>query len=174
MHYSILITGKPGLGKTTAIRSVVDKLGRNRAGGFWSVEIREHGRRVGFAIETLDGQKGILAHTSKDSGPRVGRYRVNIEDIKGIAVPSMRSARNRGKIIIIDEIAKMELFSVEFRCEVIRCLGTRRVIGTLQARENAFLNALREREDTLTIELTQANRDQIPQTVLTMIGQSDA
>ena len=114
MQSNILISGRPGIGKSTVIQKIIESLGSERAGGFWSGEIRQAGRRVGFSINTLYGLNGILAHVDFTTGPRVGKYRVNVSDIDNIAVPSMISAREAGKIIIIDEIASMELFSTKF------------------------------------------------------------
>jgi nucleoside-triphosphatase len=170
MQQNILITGTPGAGKTTAILRVLSRLGRNRAGGFWSIEIREHSRRVGFAIETTDNKRGTLAHISMESGPRVGRYRVSIKDIDEVAVPSMRAARRSQNFIIIDEIAKMELFSAAFRDEVFRCIDTARVIGTVQARRSQVLDEIRSREDVRVLELNLENRDEIPDRVIQLAG----
>lgn len=166
MHSNILLTGRPGIGKSTAIKHIIEKLGADECGGFWSREIRQHGSRVGFAIVTLNGEKGILAHVKYDSGPRVSKYRVNLEDIDNIAVPAMERARSAGKIIIIDEIAKMELFSESFKEEVLRCLDTRKVIGTIQKRHSTFLDSIRARNDVRTIEINETNRDRIPVEVL--------
>jgi nucleoside-triphosphatase THEP1 len=49
---NILITGLPGCGKSTLIERIVRKLERP-AIGFFTREIREKGRRVGFSINTL-------------------------------------------------------------------------------------------------------------------------
>ena len=103
MKKNVLLTGKPGTGKTTAIRRIVDQLKPRSMGGFWSREIREEGRRVGFAIETLSGKIGTLAHVDLKYGPKVSKYRVNIEDIDSIIVPELEMARESGRFIIIDE-----------------------------------------------------------------------
>ena len=58
---NILLTGKPGVGKTTLIQKLVKALKRP-ARGFFTVEMREGGRRVGFKLVTLDGREGVLAH----------------------------------------------------------------------------------------------------------------
>jgi len=58
---NILITGPPGSGKTTLIEKVVSRTGLPVT-GFLTREIRERGVRVGFFIETCDGQQEILAH----------------------------------------------------------------------------------------------------------------
>lgn len=162
MKNNILLTGKPGIGKTTAIRTVVNELGSSRVAGFLSGEIREKGRRVGFRIETLSGKLGILAHVNQRVGPKVSKYRVNIEDIDSIMVSEMKMARESSRIIIIDEIAKMELYSQNFVNEVRKCLDTRQVLGTIQERRLTFLNEIRAREDVLIIKLTPANRDRVP------------
>jgi len=48
--------------------------------------MRSGGRRVGFkVIDVLTGDKGILSHILQPSGPRVGKYRANLEDLSRIA-----------------------------------------------------------------------------------------
>ena len=169
MEKNILITGVPGVGKTTALRQIVNQLAPGTVGGFWSSEIREKGRRVGFAIETLDGQTGILAHTHQERGPRVGKYLVYIPDIEKVAVPSMIAAREKGFLVIIDEIARMELFSSEFSAEVIRCLKARCVLGTIQMRKDPFLDSVRNRPDVSLFELTRENRSLVPEQILSAL-----
>ena len=55
----LLITGRPGVGKTTLIKRLIPAL--PPAGGFYTEEIRSCGERVGFKIVTLAGEEGILA-----------------------------------------------------------------------------------------------------------------
>ncbi|MCF2137948.1 MAG: NTPase [Candidatus Thorarchaeota archaeon] len=169
MMMNILLTGPPGIGKTTAIQTIVERLGSAVAGGFWSREIRQDRQRVGFEIISLAGELGILAHVKGVTGPRLGKYRINVADIERVAVPAMRAARETNKIIIVDEIAKMELFSQSFRDEVSRCLDTGRVIGTIQQRSLDFLDAVRARPDVLLLTLTKENRVQAPEKVLGLL-----
>lgn len=169
MTRNILLTGKSGVGKTTAIKTIVENLSSDLVAGFWSKEMRERGKRVGFAIETLSGKKGILAHVDFTAGPRVSKYRVSIQDIDSVIIPELRIARDSDCIIIIDEIAKMELFSKLFAPEVIKCLDTERVIGTIQKRGSSFLEEVKQRVDVQLLELTLENRDEIPQHVLSLL-----
>jgi nucleoside-triphosphatase len=129
----------------------------------------ERGRRVGFGIETLSGKRGLLAHVDLSDGPRVSKYRVNIEGIDSIIVPELAFARESGRIIIIDEIASMELHSRNFKDEVGRCLDARRVLGTIQERRNPFLDMIRSRADVRLFELTMSNRDELPPQVLELL-----
>lgn len=53
---NLLLTGVPGVGKTTALKKVAVSLGDRKIRGFLTGEIRERGRRVGFEIRAFDGQ----------------------------------------------------------------------------------------------------------------------
>ncbi|MFX1331977.1 MAG: NTPase [Promethearchaeota archaeon] len=169
MRKNIVLTGRPGIGKSTVIRKVIHALGLDSVDGFWSSEIREKNRRVGFSINTLSGETGILAHVDLRRGPRVGKYRVNIEDLESLAIPTLAKARDLRKIIVIDEIASMELYSPQFAPEVRRCLDTGRVLATLQQRRGSFQNEVRNRNDVDLIEITFANRNAIPEEVLSRL-----
>jgi nucleoside-triphosphatase len=70
---NILITGQPGIGKTTLIKKLSDELKYLHPVGFYSTEIREEGIRKGFELISLSGRKGLLSHTDIRSPCRVGR-----------------------------------------------------------------------------------------------------
>ena len=59
MKRAWLLTGPPGVGKTSVIRQAVTRL---EAGGFYTEEMRESGIRQGFRLVTLDGKGAMLAH----------------------------------------------------------------------------------------------------------------
>ncbi len=159
MKQNVLITGKPGCGKTTLVEKVAFALGE-RAGGFTSSEIRGPSGRVGFIILTLEGKEGMLAHVNHKSPHRVGRYRVNVGDIDSVAVPAIEEAVRAGRIVVIDEIARMELFSDAFRGAVIAALDSpSRVLATIQRRGDPFLDRLRARPDVTLVTVTPENRD---------------
>ena len=158
---NILLTGRPGVGKTSVIREVIDILKIN-AGGFYTKEIREGGVRKGFKIITLNGRKGILAHIDCRSPYRVSKYGVNIKDLEEIAAPAIEDALKNKEWIIIDEIGRMELYSPKFCSLVKKVLDSKkRVLGTIQARHNEFLDSIRKRKDTKIIEVTFENKRKI-------------
>jgi nucleoside-triphosphatase len=104
---NILVTGRPGIGKTTLIRSVLHALDLE-AGGFYTSEILDDGRRVGFSIDGLHGESGVLAHVDHESPFRVGKYGVNAEDLERVGVAAIDAALERSRLIVMDEIGRME------------------------------------------------------------------
>ena len=166
---NIFVTGRPGVGKTTLIRRVLDSLGSD-VGGFYTHEIREGGRRVGFAISDLRGGEGVLAHVSVESPYRVGRYGVNREDLERVGVPSVLDAIETSCVVVMDEIGRMELCSEAFQDAVGAALDSPKpVVGTIQDRHNAFLDAVRARADVEVLRLTKENRDAMVAAVLQRI-----
>ncbi|MEM2991194.1 MAG: nucleoside-triphosphatase, partial [Halobacteria archaeon] len=57
--------------------------------------------------------KGILAHVNQKEGPIVGKYKVNLRDLNEVGVEAIKNALNCD-LIVIDEIAPMELYSKDF------------------------------------------------------------
>jgi nucleoside-triphosphatase THEP1 len=155
---NILFTGPPRCGKSTLIEKIVQKIDIPTS-GFFTREIRERGRRVGFSINTLDQKQGVLAHVQMKSRYRVGKYGVNLADIDEIAVPSMVPA-TPGSLIVIDEIGKMECFSERFKKTLLQVLDSDHpVIGSIAVKGNRFIQKIKERPDVLLVTVTPKNRD---------------
>jgi nucleoside-triphosphatase len=155
----ILVTGPPRCGKSTLIERVVRQIDRP-ATGFFTRELRTGERRVGFAIETLDGKRGILAHQDLRSRYQVGRYGVSLEDINGVAVPSLIPSGPED-LVVVDEIGKMECFSRLFRDTLIRVLNSNhRLLGSIAIKGDRFIQGIKARDDVLLIGLSEANREE--------------
>ena len=158
---NLLLTGKPGCGKTTIIREVVEILSRPAA-GFFTQEVRgRDGRRSGFAVVTLDGRRGTLSDINLKGPHRVGRYGVDLECVDLLAVASMYPSDDE-QVIVIDEIGKMECLSRAFRDAARRALdGPNPVLGTVAVGGTAFIREVRQRPDVDLIEVTIGNRDRL-------------
>jgi nucleoside-triphosphatase THEP1 len=155
---NILLTGSPGCGKSTLIEKVVAGTKRP-ATGFLTREIREHNRRVGFSINPLNGNSGVLAHENIESKFKVGKYGVNIKGIDSIAVPAM-VPDNEKVLVIIDEIGKMECLSGLFRDTVKGVLNSKNpVLGSIALSGGPFITKIKRRDDILIVEVTKDNRD---------------
>jgi nucleoside-triphosphatase len=159
----LLVEARPGAGKTTAFRRLAALL-RERgvpASGFTTEELREGGRRLGFAIESLDGRRATLAHVELPGPPRVGRYGVDLEAFERVALPALD--RGRGGVVLIDELGKMELASERFRSAVEELLERPVAIAaTVQAARHPFTDRLKRRPDFELVRLAAKNRDALP------------
>lgn len=166
---NILICGPPGVGKTTLIKKILEKLNL-KAGGFYTEEIKENNRRVGFKIISLDNQKGILAHISIKGAKRVGRYGVNIDDLEGIGVKSLDRALRNEDLVIIDEIGKMEIFSDKFKEKVLDCLHSEKfVLATIGIGGDKYISRIKERDDVIVFEMNRENRDRLIDRISSLI-----
>jgi nucleoside-triphosphatase len=166
MGKTILLTGRPRVGKTTIIKDVVSKL-PGQAGGFYTEEMRERGRRQGFKIVTLEGQEGVLAHVSIKSRMRVSKYGVNLADLEGIGVAAIQEAVAQKDYVVIDEIGKMELFSPAFKEAVWEAIHSDKpVLGTITLSSHPWADSVKSLPQVTIIEVTLANRDRIAQQVL--------
>lgn len=155
---NILFTGRPGCGKTTLIEKIISQI-ESPCKGFFTREIREKGYRVGFSINTLDGKQGILAHRDIKSKYRVGKYGVNIEDIDHIAVPAMIPESEK-VMVVVDEIGKMECFSLLFKDTIISILESNHlVLGSIPLGGGRFIYQIKKRKDIRLIQVSEKNRD---------------
>ena len=166
---NLLVTGRPGSGKTTVVERVVAALPRGVATGFFTREIRTRGARRGFAIHTLDGETAVLAEIG-GSGPPVGRYRVRPDALDEVAVPSL-AVRPGPRVIVVDEVGKMEVLSSRF-CDAVRAAldGRVSVLATIARSGGGFIAEVRARDDVTIVEVTAANRDALPASLVRRLG----
>ncbi len=69
-HRHLLLTGAPGFGKTTLLKRLAAELPPLTPLGFYTEEIRQHGKRRGFRLVGLDGAEGLLALVDFHAAPR--------------------------------------------------------------------------------------------------------
>jgi len=164
---NILITGKPGAGKTTLIQKVVEKV-KLPCHGFFTREIRiNQGNRVGFEIITLDGKTALLAHVDRLTPHRMGKYFVNVDNINQVIVPCIESALAQARLIIIDEIGKMELFSPQFRQVVLKALASpQKVLGTITQAKLPIIKQIKARPDVIIVGLRRDNQKEVYQYIV--------
>lgn len=170
MSVDYLITGPPRSGKTTVIQNVVDRLDRKgyQASGIYCPEIRSDGDRVGFEImDVMTGESQVLAHVDYDEGPQVGKYRVNVAHVDSVCATAFQRAYDDADLLIVDEIAPMEVYSDEFRRQVRRGLdGDLPLIAAIHYHATeGFIGEVKDRDDTETFEITEDTRDSLPATL---------
>ena len=182
----VFLTGFPGVGKTTTMLAAIEDLGKVEDAltpeGFFTQEIRDEGKRVGFDVVTVGAnpRRGPLARRIEDAGAsprprhRVGRYAVDVASLEALACPALsgdtlnpkKPARKR--FVALDEIGAMECLSDRFEHAAWLALEspTNVVLGSMCVRANdkngkkhAFANAVAARPDVAVVVVAPETRD---------------
>ena len=172
MSVRVLVEGRPGSGKTTVATRLAGLLVERGidVGGFVTREVRERGRRVGFLVETIAGDRATLAHVGLSGPPRVGKYGVDLEAFERVALPALATPPPAG-VVVIDEIGKMELRSQRFRDAVLRLLdGPSGLVATIHVSRDPFTDALKRRPDVERVRVTRESRDALPEQLADELG----
>ena len=161
MTEKVLLTGRPGCGKTTLIKRVANNLPQ-RAGGFYTEEIRDRGTRAGFKIVTLDGDEVVFAHVDLKTAEHFAKYRLDLSVLEAVGVKAVREAVQRQRLVVIDEIGPMEIRSTIFRDAVNEALDSEvPVLATIFARSMLFTDAVKSRPDVTLIDVRPDNRERL-------------
>jgi nucleoside-triphosphatase len=160
---NILLTGRPGIGKTTVIMRLAERLAERAVAGFYTEEIRPGTHRQGFRAVTFSGHTALLAHISLKGSSRVGRYGVDVTAFENLVLPELARPAD---VMLIDEIGKMECFSTRFAMATRGLLdGVIPVVGTVASKGAGFIAEVKGRADIEICEVTRSNRDELPQSV---------
>ena len=134
----ILITGLPGVGKTTLIRELAKRLAEYHPAGFYTEEIRnKQGTREGFRLVTLCGRQLVLSHVNHPGPHRVGRYGVDVAGFERL-LAEIDLRHLPSQLIVIDEIGKMECL-LRLKCKA----GSDKVASTASLHPRTTRRALR-------------------------------
>jgi len=172
----VLVTGPSGIGKTSILRRTLKEL-KNRGyaiGGMTCREVREGGVRVGFEIMDIStGQRGWLAHVNQPTGPKIGKYHVNLTDIDVIGAGSILDALQNADIVTVDEIGPMELLSTAFSNALLKAVeSSKPLLGTIHYKlSNSVIDSIRMREDTEILRVTYANRENLQNLIADKISE---
>ncbi|NOQ17689.1 MAG: AAA family ATPase, partial [Dehalococcoidales bacterium] len=116
----------------------------------------------GFRIVTLDGQQAILAGTNIPSRHRVSKYGVDIDSLEQVGITALDRAARDCRLVVIDEIGKMELCSINFREAVLQIInGGKKVLGTIMSSPNPWTDTIKGQPQVRLIEVTRTNHQQV-------------
>ncbi len=169
-----MITGPPGIGKSTVVSKVVFNLRSTGCiiGGCITEERRRNKERVGFDIEDLlSGNKGELASISGHLGPRVGRYRVNLQGLTEVGARALNDAVASAELVVIDEVGPMELTGPEFRRALTSCISSGKPIFAVvrEQMKDPLIEELKKGSGNEVISVSLQNRDSLPSELGTRI-----
>ncbi|MFN3974812.1 MAG: nucleoside-triphosphatase [Dehalococcoidia bacterium] len=163
---ALLLTGRPGVGKTTLLRRALGHC-QVPAAGFYTQEVRERGVRIGFDMVTLDGRRAPLARAGLSSPWRVGRYGVDKETLEKIGVAALREAVKTRSLAVVDEIGRMEMCSPAFIQVLEEALkGGIPILGTIMQKPHPIADRVKSAPEVRVLEVLLATREKVFQEVV--------
>jgi nucleoside-triphosphatase len=159
----IVLTGAPGVGKTTAVLRVARELKERgvKVGGIVSRELRINNMRIGFEfIDLTSNDRSVLASIT-GNGPKVGKYFVNVAGCN-FAAERLTDAIRNSDLIICDEIGPMELKSKELIDSAKNLLYVdKKVIVVVHQKLQHLLTDEFRNKSSLLINLDLENREKV-------------
>ena len=141
--------------------------------GFLTPEVREGNKRIGFDIECITTkEKRRLARVGNFETPyKLGKYHIFIEDFEAIITQLENLELKKLKLIIIDEIGKMELFSRKFQTFIKFIFNSNlNIIATIgQNLRHPLKDYLLNLPDILLYTLTRENSQTLYLKILELI-----
>lgn len=160
----ILVTGEPGCGKTSVVSKLAEKY-RPFAAGVVAKSVMNGRERIGFDVEPLDRfiPRMPLARVGLASPLQVGKYGVALEAVDGLIVPILQKNIRSGTLVVIDEVARMQLASDAFQRVVWEIVSRPElmVLATVHHHNHPFSNALLMRADAQIFEVVAGNYQKV-------------
>lgn len=156
-----LLIGKPRVGKSTAIKRIINRIGPEYFGGFYTEEVRNSTNRIGFNCVTLSGESQRIASVDSESSVRVGRYGVEVDTFENIALKAVRLSLDTKRITVIDEIGFMQMLSVPFQEMIHEVVSSSQhiILGTICVDRHPEIDKIKELTGIKLYAMNKENRD---------------
>lgn len=166
---NLILISRKWRNRTGVISRLIPELKKSpvRAEGFYTEDIFENRKRVGYLTKTLQGESRILAKSGLPSELCVDRFGVDLQTVETLVVPAIETALRSADLLIMGQIGKMEIASPRFRDITRQALNSPlKIIATVPNYPLKFLNEIRNRPDVLLVEITKENENYWPEAIL--------
>lgn len=162
MAQHLFLTGEKGVGKSTLLRKILQKM-PELVGGFFTV------RRIGVFPETPDLATVHLLRAGTSDIPSkenllfvCGQKDEQVKErFERLGCASLK-VQKETKLLVMDELGPHEEAAKEFCQMVLDMLdGEIPIFGVLQKADSEFLKKIAEHEQVQVITVTRENRDHI-------------
>lgn len=162
----ILLTGKPGVGKST----ILDKVRHDFKGekfGIISQELRDkEGHRLGFEAVNSQGDRKMFASIDQIKSNYIvgGKYHVDLSVIDKFVVPAIAAGINMPEgLVFIDEIGRMQAFSQKFLETINNVLNSdTNILATIVYDPEPWSIQFKTNHQVILVQVSQLNRDILP------------
>ncbi len=170
MQKNILITGRPGSGKSTLVKKLIENIPQRV--GFVTSEILEDEKRVGFEVETHQQLKATVAHVDFKTSARLSersKFFIDMSNLESL-IPEVSEFRV-DDFLYLDEIGQMQLLSHQFQQLVTRYLDSENTcLATLSSVfEDDFIKSIKERTDVIIVEISAETREETEKFVVQLL-----
>jgi len=142
MRNIVLLSGEPRVGKTTALKKIIQMIGECNCIGFYTEEVRNEFDRVGFDCVSLDG--------------------IDVGAFEDFALRAISNSLSTSKIIIIDEIGPIQFLSTKFKHQIKNILtGSNCVIGTIFYNKHPEIDEIKKIPGIKIYSMSNENRNTI-------------
>lgn len=177
----ILLTGSPGVGKSSIVEKVMDLV--PKCTGILAREYRKEGDRVGFIAENRRGEaKQFMRKTDKQLKDSIGQpgnwYAVDVRVIDTFVVPELEQAsRVDGAVLCIDEIGRAQMLSSAFNklVKILLLNPQQSLLATIVYADDPHSPSLEFKRypNVCLLEVTRKNRDALPAILTVAFKQAD-
>jgi nucleoside-triphosphatase len=164
MTSNLFLTGRIKCGKSTLIKQEITPY-LDDVGGYFVQRLFCSGENCGFKmleianredyvlekeINSIHEEKDLVVYLSDD-----GQWDFSVKTFEETGADILERAINsEKKLVLMDELGKVEQHAPRFRSMVKKLLDSPvAVLGVIKKKENPFLNAVRERDDLFLIDL---------------------
>ena len=165
MH--VFLTGEVQVGKSTALRKFLAET-RVPVDGFVT-EFDSRGNKRKLYLIHFDSEFGKIEQR-KVAEMLPNGFKVYPDVFDDFGAHCIDSA-GKQRMILMDELGRMEEFAPRFTAAVMRRLdGNKPIIGVVKMRESPFLDAVRAHPNVEVMMVTKENRNEIPEQLAHKLG----
>lgn len=162
----VFLTGEKQVGKSTLLAKVINDLAIEPTGFItcpYYIENRIKGHYMHSILPCEENDVPISIRHRKDASLPI----LSTFDEFGATI--LQKSRHRSWILM-DELGVLEEEAEVFKAEVFACLdGESRVLGVLKKADTPFVSQIRRRNDCTILELTQTNRAEVYNQLISML-----
>lgn len=167
----ILLTGQPGVGKSTLVAKLVKAYTEPAS---WVVTAgipRPEGGRAGFSATNSDGVTRTISHkTDIDSEVVIGENHVDLTAVDAMFATALENAlQDNNTLTIVDEIGPIQMLSPAFTTSLQKVFAKGADLLATIHYSDERLQQYRESPSVLLIHVSPENRDELVATLLLIL-----